>query len=338
MSLFGKKFLREGKGFFSRETKARVSLGVFGKHPGWDDHIDDIGLDTDSLLLAKQILYVDGIGGQINSGEWEKLDQAQGLAEFKHVFIWKRRDAFLVGKICSSRDGKNRTKYPIIICSHCQGIPFERALIALIPIITQATDQCKAVGTADEVRSIVRLAQDDLRRALVAGEADLQIPEVLPDTIPFVELLGMEHEALYRTLYYLQTRMACYQAGEKKDDSGEWPPRQIRLPAAGDYPEETFIFWCRFLESQLEKDLPILLTLPVQESWLDATIGEPGTKELYALRARPAVLNVACDVPYIITSEFRETNRDLIQALMEGAQWIAPRPPFRRLCTDRSLG
>ena len=94
MSRFWKRFLREGQGLFARGTRPQIWLGAFGKHPGWDDHIDDIGLETDSLLLAKQILYVDGIGGQISSGEWEKLDSAQRLGEFKHVFLWKRGDAF----------------------------------------------------------------------------------------------------------------------------------------------------------------------------------------------------------------------------------------------------
>jgi hypothetical protein len=109
MSRFWKRFLREGQRFFGRGPKPQIWLGAFGKHPGWDDHIDDIGLETESLLLAKQILYVDGIGGQVNSGEWERLDGARRLAEFKHIFLWKRGDAFLAGRIWSSRDGKNRT-------------------------------------------------------------------------------------------------------------------------------------------------------------------------------------------------------------------------------------
>ena len=89
MSRFWKKFLREGQGLFARAGKPQIWLGAFGKHPGWDDHIDDIGLETESLLLAKQILYVEGIGGQIDSGEWERLEEAQRLREFKHVFLWK---------------------------------------------------------------------------------------------------------------------------------------------------------------------------------------------------------------------------------------------------------
>jgi len=60
MSDFLKKFLvqdprRAGAG------GAYVALAAFGKHPGWDDHVEDLGLETESLNLAKTVLYIDGI-------------------------------------------------------------------------------------------------------------------------------------------------------------------------------------------------------------------------------------------------------------------------------------
>ena len=66
MKSFFKEFLRDepppaGDG-------PQVCLGAFGKHPGWDDHMDDLGLETESLLQAKHLLYVQGIGQHINSG------------------------------------------------------------------------------------------------------------------------------------------------------------------------------------------------------------------------------------------------------------------------------
>jgi hypothetical protein len=51
-------------------TGSRVTLAAFGKHPGWDDHIPGIGIDTELLAHFKQVLYVRGIGGQIDSGAW----------------------------------------------------------------------------------------------------------------------------------------------------------------------------------------------------------------------------------------------------------------------------
>ena len=55
-------------------AQARVHVAAFGKHPGWDDHIEEIGLDSDLLVKAKRLLYTEGIAGNIDSGAWEKLE------------------------------------------------------------------------------------------------------------------------------------------------------------------------------------------------------------------------------------------------------------------------
>ena len=69
MSDFFKKFLVEDTRRLGQNGKY-VGLAAFGKHPGWDDHVEDLGLETESLNLAKTLLYVNGIGGQIDSGAW----------------------------------------------------------------------------------------------------------------------------------------------------------------------------------------------------------------------------------------------------------------------------
>jgi hypothetical protein len=312
MSRFGKKFICEGRGIFSRETTPRIYLGCFGKHPGWDDHLDDIGLETESLQLAKQILYVEGIGGQINAGEWEKLTETQALSGFEHILAWKREEAFLLGKIWSSRDGKNRTKYPMVACLQAIAVPFHWALQNVLPVMERLEAQCKEVLTADEVRAVFHQAHEELRGLVGSIPAETSLPA--GDGAPFAAYLGLEDpaEALYRILYLVHTQMARFRSGD-----GAGTPVQIRLPAAVDLPAETVGYWCQFLESQLGKDVPILLTLPTGQPWLDATVGEPGPREFYALRAGPEILTLASAVPYTLTPEFREENRDLIQAFLD---------------------
>src|SRR5437762_12928007 len=77
----------------SQKTSAgsRVILAAFGKHPGWDDHIPGIGVDTETLARVKQALYVSGIGGQIDSGAWERLEPEKRLEGLDHTFLWLRR-------------------------------------------------------------------------------------------------------------------------------------------------------------------------------------------------------------------------------------------------------
>jgi hypothetical protein len=314
MSRFSKKFLREGEGMFSRKTKPTIHLGAYGKHPGWDDHIDDIGLETESLLLAKQVLYVNGIGGQIDSGAWDKLRENERLPEFKHIIVWKRGDAFLLGRIWSSRDAKNRTKYPMIVCAHCLNVPLHWALINVLPALEEVEKLCKSTDSAEEVRDIIRQTLTQLRRSL--GSAPASQEDVKP--IAFIDRLGLgdAQEELFRIMYYVCTRLVRCLPGATREARDDVTPGQIRLPAASGLAQETLAFWCQFLESQFGTGVPILLALPLLERWLDATSGEPNAQEFYSLRATPEVLTIAAEVPYDIDDEFRKTHQDTIQALM----------------------
>src|SRR5260370_12574366 len=73
MSDFYKKFLLEDVRKLGTSSARQIFLGAFGKHPGWDDHVEDLGLETESLIYAKTLLYVQGIGAQIHSRTSRKM-------------------------------------------------------------------------------------------------------------------------------------------------------------------------------------------------------------------------------------------------------------------------
>src|SRR5947208_3276593 len=64
----------------SSKPEPALYLAAFGKHPGWNDHLDDLGLDTDALINAKRLLYIQGISQNIDSGAWDKLEAAPAEA------------------------------------------------------------------------------------------------------------------------------------------------------------------------------------------------------------------------------------------------------------------
>ena len=66
------------RGFEAVRGAPRVYIAAFGKHPGWNDHMDDIGLVTESLVEAKRSLYVQGVASQIESRACEALHIADG--------------------------------------------------------------------------------------------------------------------------------------------------------------------------------------------------------------------------------------------------------------------
>src|SRR5205807_8840943 len=168
-----------------------------------------------SLLLAKQVLYVDGIGGQIDAGVWDKLRDNERLPEFKHITVWKRGKAFLLGRMWSSRDGKNRSKYPMIACAHCLNIPFASALMTVLPALEEVERRCKSTSSAAEVRDIIRETLAGLRQSLCSAPASQE--EV--KGMAYLDHLGLAdaQEKLFRITYYICTRLArCLPDGTRE--------------------------------------------------------------------------------------------------------------------------
>src|SRR6476660_8839732 len=162
MSDFYKRFLMEEGRRLNSDTGRYVALAAFGKHPGWDDHIEDLGLETDSLILARKVLYVQGVGGQIDTGAWEKLKEEHRLESFNHTFVWRRGDQFLIGRMWSSSDGKGRTRYPMIVCAHCVGLPLGWALEKVLPRLKEVENACQGTKSAGDVRAILSQARNVL--------------------------------------------------------------------------------------------------------------------------------------------------------------------------------
>ena len=146
MSDFYKRFLTEDGRRLDPESGRYIALAAFGKHPGWDDHIEDLGLETESLNLAKRVLYVQGVGGQIDRGAWEKLKEEQRIPAFNHTFVWRRGGAFLIGRMWSSSDGKGRTRYPMIVCAHCVGVPLTWGWQMVLPRLLDLEKACQLRG------------------------------------------------------------------------------------------------------------------------------------------------------------------------------------------------
>ncbi|KPK75794.1 MAG: hypothetical protein AMJ79_09685, partial [Phycisphaerae bacterium SM23_30] len=120
----------------------QIYLAVFGKHPGWDDHIEDLGLETERLVDAKRTLYVQGIGGNIDAGSWEDLAQVQQLDGFRHLLVWRLAGDLLVGRMWSSTDGKGRTSYPMIALTQCPRLALSWALEQVPPRLEQIQSRC----------------------------------------------------------------------------------------------------------------------------------------------------------------------------------------------------
>src|SRR5688572_26453987 len=235
MNDFYKRFLAEDVRKMGAPSGRQIFLAAFGKHPGWDDHVEDLGLESESLVYAKSRLYVQGIGGQIDSGAWEKLDETQRLASFKHIFVWQRGNQVLIGRMWSSSDGKGRTRYPLIVCAHCAGVPADWALAQVLPRLEQIEQACSLTKSAADVRSTLDRHRGELRAALATIDSAPPAPLTSAIVGDFVNhaAFGPDKEGWFRILHQMDGQMALFAPGRfsAKGDLGGLRAQQVRVPA-----------------------------------------------------------------------------------------------------------
>jgi formylglycine-generating enzyme required for sulfatase activity len=335
MSDFYKKFLTEDVPKVTPGANKQIFLGAFGKHPGWDDHVEDLGLETGSLIQAKTLFYVQGIGGEIDGGAWEKLDEAQRLPEFKHVFVWHRPGQVLVGRLWSSSDGKGRTRYPMVVCAHCTGVALTWALDQVLPRLEQIERECVATQSAADVRSILARYRTELRNAASGQMTDLGPPTL--DTAFITKFaarpeLGPNQEGWMRLLYAVQNQFGAFAKGKfnPKADASTIRPQQVRAPRAADSVSVALLQWANLFLTQVDPLTPMLLTAPLDHPWIDVTLGQPGRQEVFCLRATPKAVPPASEVPYNLSDAFRNDARSVLAALEVG------RPPGSILAAGSS--
>ncbi|HMJ64571.1 MAG TPA: SUMF1/EgtB/PvdO family nonheme iron enzyme [Candidatus Binatia bacterium] len=318
MSEFYRKFLSEDVRKMGAPSGRQIFLAAFGKHPGWDDHVEDLGLESESLVVAKTLLYVQGIGGQIDSGAWEKLEAAQQLPAFKHAFLWQRGGQLIIGRMWSSSDGKGRKRYPMIVCAHCVGMPIEAALDQVLPRLEQIEQRCLSTNFASDVRAALDRHRSELRAAIASFDT-ATVPALTSAVLgEFVNhsALGPDKEGWFRILYQMQSQMASFAIGRFsiKGDLTGLRPQQVRLPACAHSAGQALLLWSKFFQSQLDPAVPLLYAFPFDEGWIDVTAGEPTPQEIFSLRASPKSMPLVSEVPYNLEPAFREKARAQVAA------------------------
>jgi len=295
--------------FLNQDWKAahdapRFYLCGFGKHPGWNDHLDDIGVATASLIEARRIIY-GGIASQIESAAWEKAGPEKAAVGFNHVLHWRRVNETLTGLVWSSQDGKGRALYPMLMIAHSAGQTFDWVAGQVLPALEDAAARCRATKAASGVVEIFRRSERDLRVNLSRSGQ----PEELTSRTGVAEWaahLAKEPALLLRVLHHLRVNLAPFAPGSDLWCEGETQARScsLRLPQIpGLKPAQSLNAWMAFLATQIDQVVPMLGLLPVDGKWLDLIVGEPGPADFFALRALPAAVPLVTDIPYQIDPE-----------------------------------
>jgi len=300
-----------------------VFLSAFGKHPGWDDHIEDIGIETDHLAALKQLLYVQGIGGTIDSGAWDNLTDSQRAEGFRHVFVCRTPRDVVAGRLWSSTDGKGRTRYPMVVCAQCVGLPLRWVVHTILPRLEALQEQCASVATAGDVIAITDQAREECRELAAgtdAGEADFVVsPRTLGQLAGRPEM-GPDHQGLLRILYQIEREMSPYLRGNfaaaLRND--ELRPIEMRVPACGEMPGEVILQWFDFLLGQLDAGAELWTIVRLDRPWVDLFVGEPAPQQFFCFQASREALPLASEIPYTLEEEFVARSEKLIEASREG--------------------
>ncbi len=296
MADFYRDFLHQEITERPRDTPPAVHLAAFGKHPAWNDHMEDIGLNTLALLEAKRYLYLQGISGQIDTGAWDKT-----AITFNHWLLWHRPGEILLGRLLASSDGKGRTRYPLVVIAHIINLPLAAALETCAPLIDQAARATREAATPATARQAI--AQARARIAIAAENAPDNpspiAPGIRPDIAP---------GAWARLYHAIESQLHQFGPGAR----AEHPAcRQLRLPPASARPAHNLLWWSAYWLTQLDPRFPCLLIAPeTSPQWLDFIIGEPASQHLRCilcdLDSNPPVTDVPYDpAPYItqVTNE-----------------------------------
>lgn len=325
--------------FFARkkngETAKRMFFAAFGKHPGWDDHIEDLGLETEQLVRVKRMLYVEGISGNVDSGAWDRLSDTQRLSGFDHLFLWWTASDVVAGQMWSSSDGKGRTRYPMVVCAQCSDLPLTWILKRVLPRLEEVRTQCVKTTSASAVKSILDKARRELRELARELGTSPQDPETVRGTLSVLanhSEMGKDHIGLLRILYMIEQGMPVSNARGNDKTSRVLPGSlHIRVPACTDSPSDSILLWSSFLFGEIDTSNSVLLLLPRGEPWLDIILGAPTRERLHCIRASLEAIPPTTDIPYTLDSDFIDRAKRRISASRSEAKEIfAAHPDPRR--------
>lgn len=298
-------------------------LAAFGKHPGWDDHIEDQGLETPRLVETRRLLYTEGVGKVIDAGSWDKLTDEQRSPNFAHVFAWSREEGLFLGRLWSSVDGKGRSKYPMIVVAQLSGVSASWALREVLPRLEQIEIRCKAAKTASEVKSILDAERERIRiqvnDAPVAGDTIIETTDAVRALASRSEW-GEGAGGLRRVLYAIDREMASYRSLEVGTRSKmlDDQPQHFRAPACAEGHANSLLAWLGVMVRELTPEAPVMVLRSIDNPIVDVIVGEPNSAQLFCLKASEKGLPPASEVPYSIDDSFLVTADAKIVVWREG--------------------
>ncbi len=313
---------------------------AFGKHPGWDDHMADVGIAHPDILTFKQQFYVEALAGNINSGAWKHLPEPELIPMFDHQFAALNDDTAMIGAMWASSDGKGRTLFPMIGLIFSRGLsPMHVAHIAG-PIVETFQASAHEQKIAGGVQTALDAAQQQLNAALPS------IP-LMTRAVPM--MTGLQTAALIepiddarrraRIVYCLQRVLEQTRSQTQRQSQNGSFFEHVRLPQTVESPQTpasrsrvpmTALSWAALLLAQLGTPLPVLsvtYTGRPGNSWNDLIIGAIKTASIFPLRASNEKIPPCSEIPFELSDKFVKACDEFLSACRKAGDQPAPLLP-----------
>ena len=297
-----------------------AAVAVFGKHPGWNDHMHELGLDSAALVDVRRELYTEGVGRNVDGGAWEAMSEDERLDGFAHVFLRVRSEAVVCGRLWSSSDGRGRTRYPMVMAVQCRGTAPGEAVRRLAEPMRTGRDELRAAPDAETVRTVHAGLGPAMTRRLAAagggagadsGEVERAARAALA-TLAARPELGPDAEGLLRVLWELERELGPLPAGEagapRRGVGGRGAEARgslHRVPRGGDDPESAVARWYDLLASWGIRERGALLLASDEADWVDVLLGPPTAARLVCLRAGIGRIPLTSSVPFSLDDAWR---------------------------------
>jgi type VI secretion system ImpM family protein len=297
----------------------KAVLACFGKHPGWDDHLDDLGIDTTSLAWFKQWCYVDGIGQMLGRDRWPAA--RSGRLPWNHRFISQCGSQWIIGNLTASCDGQGRELYPLVVAVQAQ--VSEPNLLELL--LRQVNEASQAIAQIADAKSVKRFyAESSLE---IASSVECQVGSWQTSSESrqtWLENHGKELE-LIRLFHALEQAEATVSLDRSWVAHLPWVIRPEGAEIAG---------WIDFLRTLLGKEIPLTIYWKDGQSQATLVLGSMGAEAWGSFFPTTKTPPLVTQVPYIIPDEEVNAFAAKVKAWQQDGAYFIPqvslKPSFWR--------
>jgi hypothetical protein len=314
-------------------TEPLLALCVFGKHPAWDDHMDDIGEQSREMQEFKRIIYVEGIGGNIDSGNWARLSADQQFSEFNHLLVYSRDSDYFWATLSASTDGKGRSLYPLVVALQSRGLNPADVEREICPLLLELRDSLQNTDSADEVRTKVSATQQKIQTIAAKQLTPVNTKANHSMTGSQVAALFANEEPVAASRIFYATQRVINAISH---DPADAPTESLRLPLNDQQKWFSARMWCSLIHSMLGETYPVCAIeyrskkdkTENRKDFVDLIIGEPKPAALFCLHAGLAKMPLVSDIPFELDPQFLQQVRDYLAACRAAGD--KPAPSFLR--------